>query len=486
MVGVLTIALPGRGVRLSIYYLTIRRFSFRQIQIREVVLLSKTTWNSLSRFGATVFLAIVAALGPLGAEEPPGAAERLLATERATVDTSPHLAALHAAVHARVAETQATAAAGTPYMELQQEGVGSGFTWELNAQTTLRIGTPFNLPSQGRARRDLRSAAGQWSTAAYQAAVLESTREVGLRWLDLAAVEERLAIGRRRLSRLERALDLERVRLDLGEVAGTDVTQIELAWAGVMSMVKRLESDRKTALEALRQYCADRCVLPEAGDLQDLVPLTSTLQVDGDSTTVLERSPLWRTPSLRADVDRGSARVMEASAWGRPEAELEWEHVPGLEGLPSYDAFGMRLRFPLPTGSSGSKTREAARARMLEAEAGLRLERVRMKTRLESALTAARSAEETLAQLEPVVLKVEGSEHSLAEQFRLGAISYLVYMDGVSRFDEVQLQAVDARRSLLGSRLELAVLGADSSCFPIPELPTAQEQQEQQEKKEGQ
>ena len=60
------------------------------------------------------------------------------------------------------------------------------------------------------------------------------------------------------------------------------------------------------------------------------------------------------------------------------------------------------------------------------------------------------------------------TERSLAEQFRLGAISYLVYIDGLSRLDELRGDLVAARLTLLQARLDLATLLADSEIFPIP------------------
>ncbi len=65
--------------------------------------------------------------------------------------------------------------------------------------------------------------------------------------------------------------------------------------------------------------------------------------------------------------------------------------------------------------------------------------------------------------------------HSLAEQFRLGAISYLAYIDGLSRFDRIVEETIDARRTLLLARLDLAVLLGDSSIFPLPD-PVAHEE----------
>jgi len=398
------------------------------------------------------------------------AMQRIIATETAAIELSPGLVAMRASVEARSAETRATAAAGVPYMEVQQEGVGSGFDRQPNAQTTLRIGTPFNMPSHARARRELENAAEAWVEAADNKSILETTAEVGERWLDLAAAEGRLAVVRRRLLRLEKALNLQRVRLELGEVAGTDVTQIELAWAGAFSTFSRLEADREMAEETLRRYCGDRCVLPLPGDLAAIRKATITLDALKDVSSLLDASPMWLAQDLRAAVDLSGAQVMERTAWGRPEAELEWEHIPGLDGLGSFDAFGVRLRFPLPTGSSGSRTKEAATARKIQAEADLRVERARLKAQMAGATASVRAAERTLDRLETILEKIEGSEHSLAEQFRLGAISYLVFIDGVARFDDIRLEAINAGKELLSQRLALAVLTADSRYFPIPEL----------------
>jgi outer membrane protein TolC len=69
------------------------------------------------------------------------------------------------------------------------------------------------------------------------------------------------------------------------------------------------------------------------------------------------------------------------------------------------------------------------------------------------------------------VLEGEGqAEHALAEQFRLGAASYLVYIDGLNRLDDLRLDVVKARLELLHARLELAALLADGQSFPLPAM----------------
>ena len=63
---------------------------------------------------------------------------------------------------------------------------------------------------------------------------------------------------------------------------------------------------------------------------------------------------------------------------------------------------------------------------------------------------------------------IDDASRSLAEQYRLGAVSYLAYIDGLSRLEEVRLSNVEATRSLLTARLELAILLRDPSWFPLP------------------
>jgi len=58
-----------------------------------------------------------------------GAVDRILATEQAAIELSPGLAAIRAGAGAHSAEAMAGAAAGVPYVEVQQEGVGPGFDW---------------------------------------------------------------------------------------------------------------------------------------------------------------------------------------------------------------------------------------------------------------------------------------------------------------------------------------------------------------------
>jgi hypothetical protein len=89
--------------------------------------------------------------------------------------------------------------------------------------------------------------------------------------------------------------------------------------------------------------------------------------------------------------------------------------------------------------------------------------------RARAALAAAQSASLRLQETEPVLERLPRTETSLSEQFRLGAISYLVYIDGMSRLDELRLQRIEASETLLQAKLDLAVLFGDPALFPIPD-----------------
>ena len=90
--------------------------------------------------------------------------------------------------------------------------------------------------------------------------------------------------------------------------------------------------------------------------------------------------------------------------------------------------------------------------------------------RLDLAFQRFRSADTVLSEIATLAEDLPRTEQSLAEQFRLGAISYLIYVDGLARLDELRDSLVDTRLALLEARLELATLLADTEIFPIPSV----------------
>ena len=393
---------------------------------------------------------------------------RLIAAQEAAMGEYPGLMARQAEVTAEAAALRGEAAAGPPFLEWQSEGLG-GSSRKPNAADYLRVGTPFNFPGQiGKARALVRNAEG-WVVAARDVAGLAAAAEAGRRWIDVAASLELAALSEARLSRLDDALNLQEARYQLGEIAGTEVRQLDLEHVGESSRLASLQAEVKAARAALRELCGSGwgTVLP--GDLEVLTRASTTPGSVTLADNELADGPILRLASDDAALQRSASDLLSSTAWGRAEVEAEWERVPAMDGMPGFDAWGFRLTVPLPLGAAGHRQREQARARADAADASLDRARREVLRSAEGALAVAEGAANRLRALEPAMDELPELVHSMAEQFRLGAISYLAYIDGLSRFDRIVEETIDARSTLLRARLELAVLLGDPSIFPLPD-----------------
>jgi outer membrane protein TolC len=410
---------------------------------------------------------LAAPLSPAFCEQPDDARARLMASQLSAVANAPGLAARLHELDGIQAEAQAVRSPGTPYVEWQSEGFGSGFDRSLNAQDTLRFGSPFNFPGQSKAGRRLQEITREWIDAGRDAARVELAAEAGQRWLDLATALERSAVIRDRLARLDRALALQEAKYQLGEVAGTDVTQLNLEHVRESSHLEDLGGEVAVSRARLRELCGAGCREPLVGDLGQMVTATITPLRDSASDDAVESGPVFRSAHGEAEALQVRSELVSATAFGRPLIEAEWERLPPIEGLPEVNAWGFRLSVPLPLGGAGRHLKAAAKADGAAASARAEGVRRHVEQRRESLLAVAEGAESRLIALRSAFEGLDDVEHSLSEQFRLGAIRYLVFIDGLSRLDEVRLEVISARSQLLRSRLELAALLGDPSVFPV-------------------
>ncbi len=395
------------------------------------------------------------------------ALERLGRTTESALRQTPVLRAVLEDLSGDEAAAASQSGAGTPSIGYLREGIGSSFDRQLNSQDTVSIDIPFNGPGQGSRARRLTDAAGLRTVALKRVAVLDVVRVVGEEWVRTAALADRLEVVRTRLDHLDKALILQNKRLELGEVAGTEVMQLELARAAEASKRAGLEADAESGRHRMKALCGDGCVFPAPGDLVAIQSsLGSRSQVRG--AVDFETAPGVRGVMSDKALAEAQADLTAATIWGRPSVGVEWEHIPSLDGIEGWDALGLQLTVPLPFGRSGKRQVEEAEARSRAAAAWAEAEMVEIQARYEWVRSEFRGAEARLAALNPVLNRLERTEFSLGEQFRLGAVSYLVYIDGLSRLDGVQLEAVDARERLLQSRLRLAVLLDDAGLFPLP------------------
>lgn len=415
----------------------------------------------------TVFMGLSVVV-PAGAESSRDAAlNRLTITTASALSQTPALRAIIEDLSADEAAAASQSGAGTPTLEYMREGIGSSFDRQPNSQDTVSVGIPFNGPGQGSRARRLTDAAGLRTVALQRVAVLDIVRLVGEEWLRTAALVDRLEVVRARQKHLENALELQNKRLELGEVAGTEVMQLELASAAEASMRAGLEATAESGRRRLEALCGEGCVFPAPGDLVAIQSLLGPMTRDSDAVD-FEAAPGPRGVMSNRALAEAQADLTAATVWGRPSVGVEWEHIPSLDGVEGFDALGLQLSVPLPFGRSGKRQVEEAEARSRAAAAWAEAEMLEIQARYEGVLSASRGAEARLKALNPVLNRLERTEFSLSEQFRLGAVSYLVYIDGLSRLDGIRLEAVEAREQSLQSRLRLAVLLDEDSLFPLP------------------
>jgi len=406
-------------------------------------------------------------------QEPAGVVQRVESVQLAAVASSPALQArLHAAAF-RGAEARSEAAAINPYVEWQSEGLGSDRT--LNAQDSLRFGTPFHFFGQLGPAREL-TRASQESVAVIQRTAVRATAvEAVGRWLDLAAAIERLEVRNARLERLDIALALLEARHQLGEVAGTEVAQLDLEHTDASMLVAATAAEVEVLRQAVAELCGPSYPAPRPGDLEALAGLSRTPGSSEIREQALAAGVPMQNAETEAKVEEARARMEAAAAWGRPMIEAEWERFPDIGPVPGYDAWGFRIAVPLPLGSVGASHRAAARERTAAAAANRQAAARETKSRTEAALAVAEGAQSRLATVASAVRSLPRIEESLFAQFRLGVLTYLEYVYGTVRHDELLLTTIDARIDLLSARLQLSYLLDDPSIFPTAANSTEEE-----------
>ncbi len=398
-----------------------------------------------------------------------GALQRLGASVSAAVEKAPLLAAARERITADAARTRSELAVGAPSLEVQREGIGGGFSHQPNSASYLRLVHELRYPWMLDEARAVADATGRYAGTAAIASTLSVAAETARRWIDVGAATEQLELVERRRSRLDEALRIQETRFEVGEVSGTDLLQLRLEHAAseAASSAERRRFERLH--RRLELLCGDRCAAPQAGDL---AALASQLTVDAahlPDLGVLQRSTSWGVLKHTVELEQARAEIRRREAWGRPEADVEWEHVPSLGGEPSFDAFGVRLSVPLPLGTAGREARAAAEAALRATRLDALARQEELTSRLESSVTVARSARKSLGRLDAVLAASSDAEHSLAEQFRLGALTYLAYIDGLDRLDATHSSAIETRLELLAAHVDLYELLGDLA----PLSPTA-------------
>jgi outer membrane protein TolC len=333
----------------------------------------------------------------------------------------------------------------------------------------LKLLKTFNMPWQWSAGKRVVEGSDLWQASESASIAYDEALTVGSEWLGLAAAVDRLAILHRRQEQLTRALSIQEKRFELGEVSGSELTQLRLAKVGESALLREHEVQVRRIVGRLRERVESDEFDAGVGDLEALMQLeVAELPSEDSLDSLVETSPAVLSAKHRADLEEATSRLVRHVSWGRPALEAEWQRVPDMGGIEGFDALGLQVAVPLPLGKSVERTVAVAEARSTMASQKVELVRRQVKSWLQNELATGRSAAQTLAELVPELDGLPRTRESLTQQFALGAISYLVYLDGQERLDEIELQGVEARRALLRSRLSLALMLEQNSFFPIP------------------
>ena len=368
---------------------------------------------------------------------------------------------------------EVAATAGPSSLGLQSEGLGSSFDREANALDTLRYVRPTAAPWHSGARRDFHSSLSDWHAQETAATPVVVGAEVARLWLEWAAAEAESSLRQLRLDRVVRALTLFEARYRLGEVAGTEVRQLEAQQADdriALTEIQLQVSQKRGALFALLGFEPSAPTIGSLSELSQWLNGIETPEIDLADEPGLQAERI----QARADLALDLATLEEKTAAGQPSFMVELERIPSLDNRSSVEAFGVQVSLPLPFGRSVAKRRAAARAKGTLAEADAEFAQSRLSRDLDLWHRQSSALASELSQLDPMVEGMAETEHSLNEQFRLGAISYLVFLDGVARLDDVRLRHVQLQRLHVKSRIELGQLTGDSRYFPLlPRVPSS-------------
>lgn len=415
---------------------------------------------------ACVFAALAApaSTGALASDAPERFAEAIrLARARA-----PWLARERATIDERAAEARAAGSGFAPYVEVQREGLSADLDDEANAQTIARFGSTFLMPGTARRARDLDAAATEYANAAHGRAALELGADVARAWVDLAAREDERAIYEQQRARIDRAVAIAEARLAVGEIPGTELVQLQLEQARLAALVARQDGERAERVAALIARAGGEVPRPRSGDLREIAAANGgTVPSLAELLGMAEAGPAGRALRGGVALEASASEIARRTRYGLPEGELEWEHVPSIGGADSFDAFGFRIAVPLPFGAKGREEGARAAARARAAESMRAHELAQLEASIEGDLVRLDAARERLAAIGRIAGRLPLTERALAEQYRLGAISYVEYIDGLNRLDGVLLEEIAAHHDALAARVGLWSATGSAELLPV-------------------
>lgn len=268
---------------------------------------------------------------------------------------------------------------------------------------------------------------------------------VASNYIDLLALDERLAIAQRTLAGRERTLHLAQTRFKAGVVSRIDEKQAESEYQAVVLQVRQLEQAQVQQENALSLLLGQSPRSIERG--RTLEALVSPPIPAGLPSSLLTRRPDLRQAELA--LAAAGTRVAVARASLYPTISLTGSlggassQLSGLFDGPARTwAFGPSLTLPLFDGGQAAAQVAASRARLEQAQLGYE----------KAVQSAFRDTEDALIAVQKTREQQAAQAAQVAALRRYEQLARRRYETGITS----SLELLDAQRALLASEIGLA------------------------------
>ncbi|MBN1334590.1 MAG: TolC family protein [Deltaproteobacteria bacterium] len=418
-------------------------------------------------FTARILLAATLAVQPslVLAQDPQGAANRLGRLVEAAWRHAPEVQASLARVRADAADARQAGAPAMPWLEVDARDT----RWlgeAADGMRRIRLGLPFRYPWQWPGQWALLREVEAWQEASERAVRLEVAEAIARAWIDLAAARAATGVAHRLTDRQQVVFEVERTRIEQGLAPPVERVLMEVERARSAARLRKAQVDEAEAAGEVAWLAGEPAEVTEE-DLLDLVAATRT--PEGAPSVLVERmrsGAAFRAVEALSNRNREEGRTRMADAMGTPRLEIGIRQERDADLVSPDLSAVVGLRVPIPAGRGVRQERIEGAARVAEAEHDRTARLAEHEARLSSALATARASEDWLSSFGHVLDGLTGAEAALASRHRLRETSGADYLRDLDRLARVRLEILDAARTLLAARLELAVLLEDPQAFP--------------------
>lgn len=292
------------------------------------------------------------------------------------------------------------------------------------------------------------------------AAAIALATNVAAAWYDVVLAQARLSLLRRQVEVNERMLELVQLRYEGAQTSGLDVLQQRQQLASAQALVPAVEqgvqrSQARLALLLGRDPTTASADLRPGDALPELPPAPSL----GKPADLLRTRPELVTAIAQADA--ATARKKSATKVLLPTVGLNanagWQGNDISEEWTSQEVWGFGGSVSVPLFAGGRNLGGIGDSRAGEAIAThtLRQRVLSAVQEVEDALLAEQQATAELKALTSLTEAAKLAFEDSRDRYGRGLVNYTTVLQALTVYQSAELQALNARRSLIGARINL-------------------------------